>query len=98
MARQLPLHAAVSNLKIQRTVARTVVLTISGSLDTENVAELCQLIDAEPLGAIVTLDLTDLVLAHCDAVRLLRDGEIGQRVLLRNCPAYIRAWLAVEED
>jgi anti-anti-sigma regulatory factor len=88
----------MSLLKIQRTAGRTVVFTVSGCLDTDNVDELCQLIDAEPVGAVVTLDLTDLVLADRDAVRLLRDRESDERVLLRNCPAYIRAWMASQED
>ena len=83
-------------LKIQRTVDRTVVLTVSGRLDAENVGELCQLIDAEPAGAVVLLDLTDLVLADRDAVRVLRDCETGERIVLRNCPAYVRAWMAAE--
>ena len=83
-------------LKIQRTMDRTVVLTVSGRLDAENVGELCQLIDAEPAGAVVLLDLTDLVLADRDAVRLLRDCETGERLVLRNCPAYVRAWMAAE--
>jgi anti-anti-sigma regulatory factor len=85
-------------LKIQRTMDRTVVFTVSGRLDTENVGELCQLIDAEPAGAVVVLDLTDLVLADRDAVRLLRDYETGERIVLRNCPTYIRVWLVAEEN
>ena len=75
---------------------RTVVFTVSGRLDAENVSELCQLIDAEPTGAVVVVDLTDLVLADRDAVRLLRDCETGERMVLRNCPAYIRVWMAAE--
>ena len=85
-------------LKIQRTMDRTVVFTVSGRLDAENVGELCQLIDAEPAGVVVVLDLTDLVLADRDAVRLLRDYETGERIVLRNCPAYIRVWLATEAN
>ena len=54
---------------------RTVVFTVSGRLDAENVSELCQLIDAEPGGAAVVLDFTDLVLADRDAIRYLRDCE-----------------------
>jgi anti-anti-sigma regulatory factor len=84
-------------LKIQRTMDRTVVFTVSGGLDAENVGELCQLIDAEPAGAVVVLDLTDLVLADRDAVRLLRDCETGDRMVLRNCPAYVRVWMAGEK-
>jgi anti-anti-sigma regulatory factor len=84
-------------LKIQRMMDRTVVFTVSGRLDAENVVELCQLIDREPAGAVV-LDLTDLVLADRDAVRLLRDYETSKRIALRNCPAYIRLWMAAEEN
>jgi len=81
-------------LKIVRTMERTVVLTVSGQLDAQNVNELCELIDREPAGAVILLDLTDLVLADRDAVRCLRDREAGERILLRNCPAYIRIWMA----
>ena len=73
---------------------RTVAFTVSGRLDAENVSELCQLIDAEPAGAVVVLDFTDLVLADRDAIHHLRDCETGDRIVLRNCPAYIRVWLA----
>jgi hypothetical protein len=91
-------RAIVALLKIQRTMDRTVVFTVSGRLDAENVGELCQLIDAEPAGAVVVLDLTDLVLADRDAIRYLRDCETGDRIVLRNCPAYIRVWMAAEEN
>ena len=77
---------------------RTVVFTVSGRLDAENVSELCQLIDAEPAGAVVVLDFTDLVLADHDAIRYLRDCETRDRLVLRNCPAYIRVWMAAEEN
>ena len=90
--------AIVPLLKIQRTMDRTVVFRVSGRLDAENVSELCQLIDAEPAGAPVVLDLTDLVLADSDAIRYLRDCETGDRIVLRNCPEYIRVWMAAEEN
>ena len=48
--------------------------------------------------AVVVLDLTDLVLADRDAVRYLRDYETGGRIVLRNCPAYVRAWMAADEN
>ena len=85
-------------LKIQRTMDRTVVFTVSGRLDAQNVTELCQLIDAEPAGDVVVLDLTDLVLADRDAIRQLRDCETADRLILRNCPAYIRVWMAAETN
>ncbi len=76
----------------------TVVFMLSGGLDAENVSELCQLIDAEPAGAVVVLDFTDLVLADRDAIGYLRDCETRDRLVLRNCPAYIRVWMAAEEN
>ena len=85
-------------LKIQRTMDQTAVLTVSGRLDAENVSELCQLIDAEPAGAVVVVDLKDLVLADRDAIRYLRDCETGDRIVLRNCPEYVRVWMAAEEN
>jgi anti-anti-sigma regulatory factor len=84
-------------LKIQRTMDRTAVFTVSGRLDADNVSELCQLIDAEPAGAVVVLDLTDLVLADHEAIRSLRDCETADRIVLRNCPAYVRVWMTAEE-
>lgn len=98
VARQLHYpRAAMAVLKIQRSMDGPVVFTISGHLNSENVGELCQLMDAEPRGAVLTLDLTDLILADREAVRLLRDREREARVALHNCPAYIRALIAAEE-
>ena len=91
-------RAIVPLLKIQRTMDQTAVFTVSGRLDGENVRELCQLIDAEPPGTPVVVDLTDLVLADRDAIRYLRDCETGDRVVLRNCPEYVRVWMTAEEN
>jgi len=85
-------------LKIQRRCDPTLVLAVSGRLDAENVGELCKLIDAEPANAVVVLDLTDLVLADRDVVRYLRHYEIADRIVLRNCPGYVRAWMAAEKS
>ncbi len=81
-----------------QTRDRTVVFTVSGQLGSENVNELCQLVDVEPAGSIIVLDLTDLVLADRDAVRFLREYEARGRVVLRNCPAYVRTWMVGEND
>jgi hypothetical protein len=85
-------------LKIHRMSGRTVVFTISGHLHADNVNELCQVVDAEPAGDVVVLDLTNLVLADRDAVRFLRQYEARGRVVLRNCPAYVRTWMAGDND
>jgi len=85
-------------LKIHRTSDRTVVFTVSGQLGSDNVNELCQLVDDEPAGSVIVLDLTDLVLADRDAVHFLREYEARGRVVLRNCPAYVRTWMVGEND
>ena len=76
----------------------TLVFMVSGRLDAENVSELCESLDAIPGGSAVVLDLMDLVLADRDVIRLLRQLEASERIVLRNCPAYIRAWMAAEEN
>jgi hypothetical protein len=85
-------------LKIHRTSGRTVVFTVSGQLDSDTVNELCQVVEAEPADAVPVLDLTDLVLADRDAVRFLREYEARGRVVLHNCPAYVRTWMGGEHD
>ena len=85
-------------LKIHRTSGRTVVFTVSGQLDADSVNELRQVVDGDPAGGVLVLDLTDLVLADRDAVRFLRQDEARRRVVLRNCPAYVRTWMAGEHD
>jgi hypothetical protein len=85
-------------LRIHRTTDPRAVFTISGQLHADNVNELCQVVDAEPAGRVPVLDLTDLVLADRDAVRVLREYEARGRVVLHNCPAYVRTWMACEND
>ena len=85
-------------LKIQQKADRgAIMLTVSGRLDAENVAQLCELLDAIPIDQTVALDLQDLVLADRTVVRLLREFEERKRIVLRNCPPYIRIWMAAED-
>jgi hypothetical protein len=98
MAWQLRSERRGPMLKIHRTSGRRVVFTVSGQLDSDTVNELCQVVEAEPAGGVLVLDLTDLVLADRDAVRFLREYEARGRVVLRNCPAYVRTWMAGEHD
>jgi anti-anti-sigma regulatory factor len=84
-------------LKIDRKANGDVVLTLSGRLETDNVSELSALLAAEPLGRMIVLDLKDVVLVDRDTVRFLRARERGG-VALRNCPPYIREWIAREEE
>lgn len=84
-------------LKIQRTDNGEIVLTLSGRLQADNLNDLSALLAAEPAGQTVVLDLQDVVLVDRDIVRFLRARERGG-IALRNCPPYIRAWIAREED
>jgi anti-anti-sigma regulatory factor len=82
-------------LKIQRTMDRNVVFTLSGRLNANSLGDLSALIAEEHGGPALVLDLKDLVLVDREAVRFLRACE-GDGVMLRNCPPYIRAWMARE--
>jgi hypothetical protein len=84
-------------LKIQRREDRDVVFTVSGRLEADNVSELSTLIAAEPAGRALVLDLKDVVLVDRDIVRFLRACE-RDGIALRNCPPYVRAWIAREEE
>ena len=83
-------------LKIQRTANGDVVLTLSGRLQADNVSELSALLTAESGGRAIVLDLKDVVLVDRDVIWFLRKSE-GDGIALRNCPHYIREWIAREE-
>jgi len=80
-------------LKIRRLANGEVVFTVIGRLGADNVSELSTLLTAEPTDRSLVLDLKDVVLVDRDIVRFLRDCE-GDGIVLRNCPPYIRAWIA----
>jgi hypothetical protein len=84
-------------LKIQRSANGEVVLTVIGRLEADNVSELSALLAAEPKDRAVVLDLKDVVLVDRDIVRFLRTC-VRDGIGLRNCPRYIREWIAREEE
>ena len=84
-------------LKILRTANGDVVFTVSGRLEAHNISELSTLLAAEQGGRPRVLDLKDLVLVDGDAVRFLRTCE-ADSIVVRNCPPYIRAWMAREGE
>jgi anti-anti-sigma regulatory factor len=79
--------------KIQRCGNGEVVFTVSGRLEASNIGELSDLLTAEPPDRPLVLDLKDVVLVDRDVVRYLRTCEVDG-IELRNCPPYIRAWIA----
>jgi hypothetical protein len=86
-----------SVLKVQRTESNQVVFAVSGRLEADRLGELSALLAQEPSGRPVTLELQDLLLVDREAVDFLRACE-AKGILLRNCPAYIRAWMASDGD
>jgi predicted metal-binding protein len=84
-------------LKIQRKANGDVVLTVSGRLAADNVSELSALLAAESADRPLVLDLKDVVLVDRDIVQFLRACQ-GDGITLRNCPPYIREWIAREEE
>jgi hypothetical protein len=82
-------------LRIQRRGNGEVVLTVYGRLEAGNVGELSALLRAETTGRPLVLDLKDVVLVNLDVIRFLRACE-ADGIELRNCPPYIRAWIAQE--
>src|ERR1700675_1685910 len=84
-------------LKIQRTANGDVVFTVSGRLEAHNISELSTVLAAEQSGPPRDVDLKDLVLVDGDAVRFLC-ACANDSIVLRNCPPYIRAWMAREGE
>jgi len=84
-------------LKIQRKADGDVVLTVSGRLVSDSASELSAVLAAEPAGQALVLDLKDVVLVDRETISFLRACE-GDGIALRNCPSYIRAWIARDEE
>lgn len=85
-------------LKVQRTAnGEKVVFVVSGRLVADSLRELAALLALESSGRAATLELQDLDLVDRDTVDFLRVCE-RKGIVLRNCPAYIRTWMACDAD
>ena len=83
-------------LKIQRSANGSVVFTLSGRIEADDVTELQRLLELESASRHLVLDLKDVTLADRDAVSfLMRCEENGIRI--KNCPPYIREWIEREK-
>ena len=81
-------------LKILRVLdGDSVILAMSGRIEGEDLEKLSQLVDVERKN--VVLDLKEVSLVGRDVVRFLARCE-QNGVRLKDCPAYIRAWIASE--
>ena len=83
-------------LKIQRTANGYVVFAVSGRLEADSLRELSALLELESSTRAVALELKDLVLVDRDTVGFLRTCA-QKGIELRNCPQYIRIWMASGE-
>jgi hypothetical protein len=79
-------------LRIQRSFNDGVVLSLSGRIETEDIAELQRLLSLEAVDQEIALDLREVTLVERDAVIFLERCE-EKRIKLENCPAYIRKWI-----
>jgi anti-anti-sigma regulatory factor len=84
-------------LKIQRSSNGQVIFTLTGRMNSENVAELQSLFKSEAKGRRIVLDLKDLTLVDREAVIFLSSCETDS-IRIRNCPAYIREWITRERN
>jgi hypothetical protein len=82
-------------LRIQKSPEGLAAITfrLSGRIQSEHVTELETLLELE--NRRVVLDLTEVTLVSGDAVRFLGACE-SRGIELRNCPAYVRRWIAGE--
>jgi anti-anti-sigma regulatory factor len=79
--------------KLERTPAKNrTVLSLSGRIQGDHLAELQGSIAAETNGATVVLDLSGVKLIDREVVQFLAGCE-KTGIELRHCPAYIREWI-----
>jgi hypothetical protein len=84
-------------LRIHRSANGEVVITLSGRMDEESIAELETLIQAETGGQPIVLDVKDLLLAGQAAVDFLgRCEAAGIRLL--HCAPYVREWITRQSN
>jgi hypothetical protein len=83
--------------KIERLISGEdfVVLRVSGRIGDEHLDTLKELIGLEK--GKVAIDLREVILVNREAVRFLALSE-ARGIEVRNCPAYIREWVARERD
>jgi hypothetical protein len=84
-------------LKIQRTANGATVIALSGRMETEHIVELEKLLEAEPSGRRIVLDLKHLILAGQSEIDFFAQCE-GRGVTLANCAPYIREWITNQRN
>jgi hypothetical protein len=80
-------------LRIGRKANADVVITLSGRIDKEHIAELEALIAAERKDRRIIFDLKELTLTGQDGMAFLARCEAAG-IALANCDPYLREWIA----
>ena len=84
--------------KIQRLLDREfVVLSLSGRIEADHLAELKRIFALEAGDRNVVLDLEEVKLVDQDVVGFLARCE-SDGIRLDNCPGYIREWITRRSD
>ena len=84
-------------LKIQRSANGVTVIALSGRMEKEHIVELEKLLEAEPPGRPIVLDLKHLTLAGQSEIDFFAQCE-GRGVALANCAPYIREWVTNQRN
>jgi hypothetical protein len=82
-------------LRIERSANGEVVFTLSGRMQTEDIAQFQQLLVVETPAQQLVFDLRDVTLVSQDAVTFLADCET-KGIRLEDCPLHIRNWINQE--
>jgi anti-anti-sigma regulatory factor len=80
-------------LRIGRKANGEVVITLSGRIHKEHIAELEALIAAEAKDRRIIFDLKELTLTGQDGMAFLAQCEAAG-IALANCDPYLREWIA----
>jgi anti-anti-sigma regulatory factor len=78
--------------KIERSENGVTVIALSGRMENEHIDELEKILQAEPSGRRIVLDLKHLTLAGSSEIDFFAECE-GHGVMLTNCAPYIREWI-----
>jgi hypothetical protein len=70
-------------------------LRLSGSLQAEHLDLLADQIESHP--ATTLIDLEEITLIGLEGIRFLAHCE-RSGIELRNCPPFVRVWIAMEQD
>lgn len=73
------------------------MIALSGRMENEHIVELKKVLEAEPPGRRIVLDLKNLTLAGQSEIDFFADCE-GRGVTLANCAPYIREWITNQRN